>query len=348
MINIKPISGTRNRLQLIDQTRLPVEELIVNLTQLEEVADAIKRLVVRGAPAIGIAAAYGLSLHIESASSVKNLKEKFDKAFDVLAATRPTAVNLFWALNRMQTKLDDILSQDKDLEAIKVSLFNEAESIEREDYAMCRKIGEYGIEVFKGKSNFKAMTICNAGGLATAGYGTALACFYMAKEKGMEPEVFALETRPLLQGSRLTAYELLKAGIKTTLLSDNMSASLMREKQIDCIITGADRIAKNGDAANKIGTYQLAILAKAHDIPFYVAAPATTFDFKLEKGEDIPIEFRGKDELIHFGERQTAPSEVEVYAPAFDVTPAQLISGIITNQGLFRPPYHFDETILQQ
>lgn len=343
MINIKPVSGFKDQMVILDQTQLPVKEVYLTLTQLEEVEDAIKRLAVRGAPAIGIAAAYGIIVHVHKANTVDELKKLFEEAYIRLGKTRPTAVNLFWALNRMKKYFETQLEETQDLKILQKNLYREAENIEREDFDMCRKIGEYGTLLMEGSKKIKAMTICNAGGLATAGYGTALACFYMAQEKKIDIEVFALETRPLLQGARLTAYELLKAGIKTTLLTDNMAGFLMQKEKIDLIIAGADRIASNGDAANKIGTYQLAVLAKYHGIPFYIAAPVSTFDLSLKSGDQIPIEFRGKEEVTHFGNLQTAPENVEVFSPAFDVTPSQLIQGIITNQGIFYPPYDFSK-----
>lgn len=341
MMNLKPVRGERNKLVMIDQTLLPVEEKWLSLTTLSEVEDAIKRLAVRGAPAIGVAAAYGVCLHLEPSKTPEDLKIRFQQAYDGLKSTRPTAVNLFWALNRMKARFEALQKESLNPENLKARLFEEACAIEQEDYEMGRAIGKHGTSLMQGKKKITAMTICNAGGLATAGYGTALACFYMAKEMGIEIEVFALETRPLLQGSRLTAYELLKNGIKTTLLTDNMAGFLMKSKSIDLIITGADRIARNGDSANKIGTYQLSVLAKHHGIPFYVAAPVSTFDPSLKTGAEIPIEFRSKDEVIRFAGVQTAPLNVEVFSPAFDVAPAELITGIITNEGVYPPPYDF-------
>jgi methylthioribose-1-phosphate isomerase len=342
MINIQPVRGQKDRLILIDQTRLPEKENWVTLKKLDDIAQAIKKLMVRGAPAIGIAAAYGLRVHIHKAKTPEKLQSLFDEAYKTLAATRPTAVNLFWALNRMKEKYEKLLAEGKSVEQIKDALFQEAEKIEEEDYGMGREIGEHGFSLMKDmKEPVKAMTICNAGGLATAGYGTALACFYMAKEKGKDIQVYAMETRPLMQGSRLTTHELMKAGIHTTLLTDNMAGFFMKKEKVDIIITGADRIASNGDSANKIGTYQLAVLAKHHNIPFYIAAPGSTFDFELKTGDEIPIEFREKEEMTHFRGVQSAPVNVEVFSPAFDVTPASLISGIITNKGVFTAPYHF-------
>lgn len=342
MINIKPITGYPDKMVIIDQTLLPAQEVHIILTQLEEVEDAIKRLAVRGAPAIGIAAAYGILVNVHKAQDINHLKTMFEEAYIRLGKTRPTAVNLFWALNRMKLFFEGQLKTSSDVFEIKKNLFNEAEIIEKEDFAMCRKIGEYAYSLMEGKAKITAMTICNAGGLATSGYGTALAGFYMAKENNRDIEVYALETRPLFQGSRLTTYELLKSGVKTTLLTDNMAGFLMKTKKIDLIIAGADRIASNGDTANKIGTYQLAVLAKHHGIPFYIAAPASTFDLSLQTGDQIPIEFRGKEEVTCFRGNQTAPLNVDVFSPAFDVTPNSLITGIITNEGIFYPPYRFD------
>lgn len=341
MINLKPVTGHKDHLELIDQTKLPAEEVIVRLTELEDIADAIKRLVVRGAPAIGIAAAYGLSVYVNPSKDLNELKNRFKKGYDVLAATRPTAVNLFWALDKMKNKFEALLNNSQRIDTIKEELYKLACFIEEEDYEMCRKIGEYGYSLMPAQGKVNAMTICNAGGFATSGFGTALAPFYTAKERGRDIAVFPLETRPLLQGSRLTAYELLKAGIKTTLLTDNMAGFFMKKESVDLIIVGADRIASNGDTANKIGTYQLAVLAKKHEIPFYVAAPYSTFDFSLKSGDEIPIEFRAKEEMTHFAGSQSAPLDVEVFSPAFDVTDNDLIAGIITDKGVFYPPYQF-------
>ena len=341
MINLKPVTGYPNKVVLIDQTLLPLEQKNLEITSLDTMCDAIKRLVVRGAPAIGIAAAYTVSLHCQQAASLDGLQRLFQEAFTALNATRPTAVNLAWALKRMEKFLHTQLLLTQDLSEIKSLLFQEASAIEAEDYEMCRKIGINGFDLFPNQKEIRALTICNAGGFATAGFGTALAPFYIAREQNINLEVFALETRPLLQGSRITAYELLKSGIKTTLLTDNMAAALMSQKKIDFVIAGADRIAANGDTANKIGTYQLAILARYHKIPFYIAAPYSTLDPSLASGSEIPIEYRGKDEIIHFGERQTAPENVNVFSPAFDVTPAELISAIITESGVFSPPFRF-------
>ncbi|HCL55896.1 MAG TPA: S-methyl-5-thioribose-1-phosphate isomerase [Spirochaetia bacterium] len=342
MINFKPVEGFRNFVRLIDQTQLPEEEIYIQITTLEQMEDAIKRLVVRGAPAIGIAAAYGLVVHINPFKEKIGIIKEFNKAFEVLKSTRPTAVNLFWALERMKKYFQKLIETESNLETIKEKLFQEAVKIEEEDYQMCLEIGEHAYSLMKDKSEINAMTICNAGGLATSGLGTALSGFYLAHDRGKKIEVFPLETRPLLQGSRLTAYELLKSGIKTTLLTDNMAGALMKSKKIDLIIAGADRIALNGDSANKIGTYQLAVLASYHKIPFYIAAPVSTFDFNIKTGNEIPIEFRSRDEVIFFNSKtQTAPLNVDVFSPAFDVTPASLITGIITNKGIFYPPYNF-------
>lgn len=343
MINLKPVTGYQDKVVLVDQTLLPIEEKNLEITSLAAMCDAIKRLVVRGAPAIGIAAAYALSLHCQQAVDVPALQRLFQEAFTALNATRPTAVNLAWALERMERFLETQLKSSRSLCDIKDRLYNEASAIEKEDYEMCRKIGANGYALFAHLKEIKAMTICNAGGYATAGFGTALAPFYIAQEHNKNLEVFALETRPLLQGSRITAYELMKAGVQTTLLTDNMAAALMREKKIDFVITGADRIAANGDTANKIGTFQLAILARYHHIPFYVAAPYSTLDDSLPTGRDIPIEYREKDEIIHFGNRRTAPENVKVFSPAFDVTPSELISAIITESGVFYPPFRFEK-----
>jgi methylthioribose-1-phosphate isomerase len=323
---------------IIDQRALPAQCIERELTTLDEVCDAIRTLAVRGAPAIGITGAMGLVVAAAPGAAqtraeyLTNLKASAES----IRKTRPTAVNLPWALARM-TRVAD--ATQGDASAIHARLREEATAILDEDRAMCRAIGEHGLELIK--PGARIATHCNTGALATGGIGTALAPIYLAAERGLKPEVFADETRPLLQGSRLTAWELTQANIPVTILPDSAAASLMREKQIDLVIVGADRIAANGDVANKVGTYALAITAKHHGVPFYVAAPSSTVDPDTATGADIHIEQRHADEVRRTGQTLTAPEAVDVYNPAFDVTPAALITAIITDRGIHRPPYAF-------
>lgn len=331
-----PGSRLPGALRLIDQTRLPEELVYVELTELNGVYDAIKRLVVRGAPAIGCAAALGL------AAVCQHSKAKDKKAFlaevraaaDHLASSRPTAVNLFWALRRCVTRFE---KAEGSVGQLKEILLDEGLAILEEDIAMCHAIGKHGAVLLR--QGCGVLTHCNAGALATGDYGTALSPVYVAKERGVEVTVYSDETRPLLQGSRLTAWELSKAGVKVVTICDNMAAQVMREGRVNLVIVGADRIAANGDTANKIGTYGVAILAKYHGIPFYVAAPYSTIDASLGDGSGIPIEQRHPDEVRHGFGRLTAPPTVDVYNPAFDVTPNDLIAGIITERGIIKPPF---------
>jgi methylthioribose-1-phosphate isomerase len=323
---------------IIDQRLLPARCEELELNTLAEVCDAIRSLAVRGAPAIGIAGAMGLV-----ASTTPRANDTRDEylaqvreAADKIRATRPTAVNLPWALARMVRVAESTSGRP---DAIHGRMREEATAILDEDRAMCRAIGEHGVALIKPRA--RIATHCNTGALATGGIGTALAPIYLAAERGLDPEVFADETRPLLQGSRLTAWELEQAGIPVTILTDSAAASLMREKSIDLVIVGADRIAANGDVANKVGTYALAIAAKHHGIPFYVAAPSSTIDAATAAGSDIHIEQRSGDEVRRIGQTATAPERVGVYNPAFDVTPASLISAIITDRGVHRPPFDF-------
>jgi methylthioribose-1-phosphate isomerase len=323
---------------IIDQRLLPAECVERELASLDDVCDAIRTLAVRGAPAIGIAGAMGLV--VSSAPRAAMSRDEF-LAFvrsnaEHIRQTRPTAVNLPWALARMVRVAE---ATPGDPPAVYKRLRDEATAILDEDRAMCRAIGEHGLSLIK--AGARIATHCNTGALATGGIGTALAPIYVAAERGLKPEVFADETRPLLQGSRLTAWELTQANIPVTILPDAAAASLMREMSIDLVIVGADRIAANGDVANKIGTYALAIAAKHHGIPFYVAAPSSTVDPDTATGADIHIEQRNADEVRRTGTTVTAPDGVGVYNPAFDVTPAALISGIITDRGIHRPPYAF-------
>jgi len=320
------------KLRLIDQTVLPEKLIYVEIDDLEEIYDAIKRLVVRGAPAIGCAAALGLaavSQNIE-ASSPEELLREIRATSDRLAHSRPTAVNLFWALNRCVASLEN--REFRGIHEMRSELLNEALAILAEDIKMCAAIGEHGATLLK--DGMGVLTHCNAGALATSDYGTALSPVYVAKEKGINVTVYSDETRPLLQGSRLTAWELARAGVRVVTICDNMAAQVMREGKIDIVIVGADRVAANGDAANKIGTYGVAILAKHHGIPFYVAIPHSTIDHSLPDGSGIPIEQRGPDEIRKGFGKLTAPVDVEIYNPAFDVTPNDLITGFITENGI--------------
>jgi methylthioribose-1-phosphate isomerase len=322
--------------RLLDQSRLPETVEFLDCRDVEAVALAIRELKVRGAPAIGVTAAMGVALgaqHISATEYAPFAKELL-AVCDRLAATRPTAVNLFWAIDRMKQKLSAL--RHEPVAAIKAALRNESQVILEEDIALCKAMGRHGAALIqKGQT---ILTHCNAGALATAGYGTALGVVRAAWEQGKAIQVIADETRPVLQGARLTAWELMQDNIPVTLITDNMAGALMRQGKIHLCIVGADRIAANGDVANKIGTYTVAVLAKAHGIPFYVAAPYSTIDLQTKSGADIPIEQRNAQEVttIHGG-RPVAPTGVSVYNPAFDVTPAELVSGIITERGVFRP-----------
>jgi methylthioribose-1-phosphate isomerase len=322
--------------RLLDQSRLPGSVEFLTCRDYQAVADAIRDLKVRGAPAIGVTAALGVALGAQSvnASDYPAFAQAVRIICDRLAATRPTAVNLFWAIERMKRKLDSI--QNQPLASIKQALITEAQAILDEDIALCKAMGRHGAELIKDGQT--VLTHCNAGALATAGYGTALGVIRAAWEQGKKIHVIADETRPVLQGARLTAWELMQDHIPVTLITDNMAGSLMRQGKIHLCVVGADRIAANGDVANKIGTYSVAVLARAHGIPFYVAAPYSTIDLKTKSGADIPIEQRNPIEVttLH-GSRPVAPKDVAVYNPAFDVTPADLISGIITERGVFKP-----------
>ncbi|MEA1924050.1 MAG: S-methyl-5-thioribose-1-phosphate isomerase [Pseudomonadota bacterium] len=327
----------KRSLRLLDQRRLPTEELFFECRELRQVAEAIKTLAVRGAPAIGVAAAYGVVIGVQEATAVENAisTQKFSEIIDELAATRPTAVNLFWALARMKKVGKEGLRREFDGTKLRDLLLVEAHRIYAEDDQAHRRLGEHGSKMIP--TGARILTHCNAGALACAEYGTALGVIRAAQAAGKDVKVYADETRPLLQGSRLTTWELLKEKIPVTLICDNMAAHCMAKGMIDLVIVGADRIAANGDTANKIGTYSVALAAKAHNLPFYVAAPTSTIDFSLAEGSAIPIEERDPDEVRFFGEKQTAPAEVAVYNPAFDVTPAALISAIITEKGVFTP-----------
>lgn len=322
--------------RLLDQSRLPGAVEFLDCRDYHEVADAIRELKVRGAPAIGVTAALGIALGAQSVNETdyRSFSRTVLSICDQLAATRPTAVNLFWAIERMKRKLDSL--QSRPIPWIKQALIVEAQAILDEDIELCRAMGRHGAELIKDGQT--VLTHCNAGALATAGYGTALGVIRAAWEQGKKINVIADETRPVLQGSRLTAWELMQDRIPVTLITDNMAGSLMRQGKIHLCVVGADRVAANGDVANKIGTYSVAVLAKAHGIPFYVAAPYSTIDLKTKSGADIPIEQRNPLEVttIH-GSHPVAPDGVAVYNPAFDVTPAELITGIVTERGVFKP-----------
>jgi methylthioribose-1-phosphate isomerase len=324
-------------LELLDQTLLPSELVYKDCRNVEEIAEAIESLRVRGAPAIGIAGAFGVVLGAEEIREDQQevFLQELEKKFERLTATRPTAVNLFWALDRMRGVLERCRTQS--VKAIRRCLLSEALKIQQEDKAICRKVGFNGAELLD--EEMTVLTHCHAGGLATADFGTALGVIYAAKQQGKKIRVFADETRPLLQGARLTAWELMQNGIETTLISDNMAAWVMSRGSIDCVIVGADRVARNGDVANKIGTYGVAISARAHGIPFYVAAPFSTIDRNLPGGEDIPIEERRPEEVTCLAGKRIAPESVQVYNPAFDVTPHTYVTAIISEMGIARAPY---------
>lgn len=324
---------------MIDQRKLPSSELYVRCRSAQEVARAIKTMVIRGAPAIGVAAAMGLALGLRKskAAGTQKLAVEFYKMCETMAATRPTAVNLFWAIERMKKAFAAGAAAGESVDQIKDRLEAEARLIHDDDVASCRAMGAHGAAVVPDRA--RILTHCNAGALATAGYGSALGVIRAAVEQGKQVTVLADETRPFLQGARLTAWELLRDGIETTVITDSMAGSLMRDGQVDLVIVGADRIAANGDVANKIGTYTVAVLAKEHGLPFYVAAPTSTIDLATPDGAHIPIEERDKREITHMGSSRLTPEGVLIRNPAFDVTPHRYIAGIITEIGVFRPPY---------
>jgi len=337
MISIPTIRWSNGAVRIIDQTLLPGKLQYISCRDVKTLWKAIKRLSVRGAPALGVAAAFGVLLEIKTykGKDAKRFIAHVHKTCDYIGTSRPTAVNLFNALDLMR----DVLTRYEDFSVteIKKQLKIRAMAIFEEDRTVCRRMGDYGAALIK--NNSRIMTVCNAGALATADYGTALGVMYSAQAKKKKFQVYACETRPLLQGARLTAWELLRAKIDTTLICDNMAASLMKSGNVDAIFAGADRIAANGDAANKIGTYNLAVLARYHRVPFYIVAPRSTFDLTISSGAQIPIEQRGRDEVIHFGARLTAPKNVNVYNPAFDVTDHSLITAIVTEYGVIHPPF---------
>jgi methylthioribose-1-phosphate isomerase len=337
---IKTIEWTDEGISMLDQRLLPSEEKYLMLRSYEEVAEAIKKMVVRGAPAIGVSAAMGLALGASQSvgMSVDDLEDDFDYMCKVMSETRPTAVNLFWAIERMRERFRREKSTTQETEKIKASLIEEAHAIFREDIEANRALGRFGAELLSDGDT--VLTHCNAGALATAGdYGTALGVIRGAIDAGKRIAVIADETRPFLQGLRLTAWELAKDNIPVTVITDNMAGHIMKSGKVNAVVVGADRIAANGDAANKIGTYMVAVLARKHEIPFYVAAPISTLDLSLKTGEEIPIEERDGREITHIGANQLGPDGVEVHNPAFDVTPADLITAIITDKGVARAPY---------
>jgi methylthioribose-1-phosphate isomerase len=324
---------------MIDQRKLPSAEVYVRCKSAPEVAKAIKTMVIRGAPAIGVAAAMGIALGMEQskATGTRQFAAEFQKTCDLMAGTRPTAVNLFWAIERMKRSFSDGALAGESVEQLKVRLRTEAGRIHDEDVASCRAIGSFGAALIPNEA--RVLTHCNAGALATAGYGTALGVIRAAIEAGKSVRVLADETRPFLQGSRLTAWELLKDGIETTVITDNMAGTLMRSGDIDLVVVGADRIAANGDTANKIGTYTVAILAKEHGLPFYVAAPWSSIDLTIPDGSHIPIEERASREVTHLGSNQLTPDGATIRNPAFDVTPHKYITAIVTDRGVFTAPF---------
>jgi methylthioribose-1-phosphate isomerase len=338
-LSFKTIEWTKDGVVMIDQRRLPTLEEYPVFKTYEEVAEAIRVMVVRGAPAIGVAAAMGLALGVRdsNAKNMEELREDFKKIADTLAGTRPTAVNLFWAIERMKRCFREVATDGADKRAVADRLIQESLTIQAEDIESNKRMGRFGQALLPDSGTI--LTHCNAGALATAGYGTALGVIRAAVENGKHLRVLADETRPFLQGARLTAWELWKDDIDVRVISDNMAGSFMRQGLIDAVIVGADRIAANGDVANKIGTYPVAVLAKQHDIPFYVAAPFSTLDLKIPDGSHIPIEQRDPAEVTHIGGVRMVPDGVSVFNPAFDVTPHQFVTTIITDRGLAQPPY---------
>ena len=324
---------------MIDQRKLPASEVYVTCKTANEVAKAIKTMVIRGAPAIGVAAAMGIAVGMtrSRATGTKQFTTEFQKTCDLMAGTRPTAVNLFWAIERMKKTFAAAAQDGQSVDEIKKRLVAEARAIHDEDVHSCRTMGAHGATLVP--SSARILTHCNAGALATAGYGTALGVIRAAAEQGKTIAVLADETRPFLQGARLTAWELVRDGINTTVITDNMAGAMMRQGQVDLVVVGADRIAANGDVANKIGTYTVAVLAKEHGIPFYVAAPLSTVDLNTPDGSRIPIEERNEREVTHVGSNRLTPDGAQIRNPAFDVTPAQYVTAIITERGIARAPF---------
>ena len=339
---IQTLEWTDRGVVFVDQTKLPTEEVYVTCTTHEQVADVIRNMVVRGAPAIGVAAAMGIALGVKNSKAATSgeLKKDFDRICETIRQTRPTAVNLFWAIRRMQERFERLGGQEcppHRIPQIKQALIEESQRMHAEDIAANQAMGRHGATLMPASGG--VLTHCNAGALATAGYGTALGVIRAAVEAGKKIHVYADETRPFLQGSRLTAWELMKDGIPTTVISDNMAGVMMKQGKIGAIVVGADRIAANGDVANKIGTYTVAVLAKEHNIPFYVAAPISTVDLATQDGSGIPIEQRNAREVTHIAGKQMVPDGVSIENPAFDVTPAKYVAAIITERGVARAPY---------
>jgi methylthioribose-1-phosphate isomerase len=334
---IHTLEWTDRGVVFIDQTKLPTEEVYVTCATHQQVADAIRTMIVRGAPAIGVAAAMGIALGLKNskAENGAELKKELDQICEIIRQTRPTAVNLFWAIRRMQEKFETL--RIRPIAQIKQALVEEAQRMHAEDIAANQAMGRHGATLLPASGG--VLTHCNAGALATAGYGTALGVIRAAVEQGKKIHVYADETRPFLQGARLTAWELMKDGIPTTVISDNMAGAMMSQGKIGAIVVGADRIAANGDVANKIGTYSVAVLAKENGIPFYVAAPISTVDLDTPDGSKIPIEQRNAREVTHIGGKQMVPNGVDIENPAFDVTPAKYVAAIITERGIARAPY---------
>ena len=334
---IQTLEWTPRGVVFIDQTKLPTEEVYVTCTTHQQVADVIRNMVVRGAPAIGVAAAMGIALGVKNskAENAADLKKELDQICEIIGQTRPTAVNLFWAIRRMKEKFESL--RPRPIAEIQQALIEESQRMHAEDIAANQAMGRHGATLMP--SSGGVLTHCNAGALATAGYGTALGVIRAAIEAGKKIHVYADETRPFLQGARLTAWELMKDGIPTTVISDNMAGVMMQQGKIGAIVVGADRIAANGDVANKVGTYTVAILAKEHGIPFYVAAPISTVDLATPDGSKIPIEQRNAREVTHIGGRQMTPDGVAIENPAFDVTPAKYVTAIVTERGIARAPY---------
>jgi len=324
---------------MVDQRKLPAQEIYVRCRTAPEVAKAIRTMVIRGAPAIGVAAAYGIALGMKrsTAKGTRQFAVDFQKTCDLMAGTRPTAVNLFWAIDRMKRTFAEGAQAGESTEELVLRLEREAKAIHDEDVANCRAMGGHGAQVVP--DGARVLTHCNAGALATAGYGSALGVIRAAVEQGKRIAVFADETRPFLQGARLTAWELVRDGINTTVITESMAGPLMRAAEIDLVVVGADRIAANGDTANKIGTYTVAVMAKEHNLPFYVAAPLSTIDLSTPDGDHIPIEERDQREVSHLGASQLTPVGAHIRNPAFDITPHRYITGIITERGILHPPY---------
>ncbi len=337
-IRLRSIEWVGDKVRIIDQTKLPLELDFIETDDYKVVVEAIKKLKVRGAPAIGIAAGFGIYLGMKNFDDGdrERIKDAFESICSEFASTRPTAVNLFWAIDRMKKVFYANINLEFD--ELKKRLLNEALSIQEDDIKMCKAIGLHGSKLIPDEANI--LTHCNTGWLATGDYGTALGIIYTAFEQGKKVRVYVDETRPLLQGARLTTWELMHRGIEAILITDNMAAYLMKLGKVDCVIVGADRIALNGDTANKIGTYSLAISAKYHNIPFYVAAPTSSIDFNIKTGDEIPIEERGAEEIVEIAGKRIAPDGVKTFSPAFDVTPNELITAIVTELGIIYPPFY--------